>query len=104
MENREPFFGSTGTAYHCELSRGFAPDKDSTQVCIAQGIRWADEECRVSGTLSMALRRATAQQAADLVDLLIRYGAKVPNDVPRIMNRYYYTVLKVLDPERHFLS
>lgn len=80
--------------YLAELARS---DDLSDESIVAQGICWADESCRISGTLSMAIRKADRQCGVELVELLLRYGARTQNDVPRIMNQYYHTVLKVLD-------
>lgn len=82
------------SVYLAELARR---DDLSDESIVAQGIRWADESCRISGTLSMAIRKADRQCGVELVKLLLRYGARTQNDVPRIMNQYYHTVLKVLN-------
>ena len=60
---------------------------------VAYGVLWADTTGRVSGTISMALRRATPWQAAQLVAAIIRDGVEMIGEVPAWMNKNALGVL-----------
>lgn len=59
---------------------------DSTVQMLAYGMLWADQTGRISGTISMALRRATPWQAAQLIAAMVRDGLEVSAPVPRWLN------------------
>jgi hypothetical protein len=59
---------------------------DFTVRLIAQGVLWADDTGRTTGTVSMALRRATGWQAAQLVAAMLRDGLDLPAPVPAWLN------------------
>jgi hypothetical protein len=54
---------------------------------LAYGIRYADETCRIGGTLSMALRKATPWQAAQLIVAMAADGVEVIAQVPAWLNQ-----------------
>lgn len=54
---------------------------------LAYGIRYADETCRTTGTLSMALRRATPWQIAQLIVAMAADGVDVIAQVPAWLNQ-----------------
>lgn len=54
---------------------------------LAQGVRWADDSCRIGGTLSLALRNATPWQAARLLAAMINDGVELMGQVPGWLNR-----------------
>jgi len=60
---------------------------------VAYGVLWADTTGRVSGTISMALRRATPWQAAQLVAAIIKDGVELIGEVPAWMNKNALGVL-----------
>lgn len=59
---------------------------DFTVKLLAYGVLWADSTGRITGTISMALRRATPWQAARLIAAMIGDGLEVAGDVPRWLN------------------
>jgi hypothetical protein len=59
---------------------------DFTVKLLAQGVRYADSTGRIGGTLSMALRRATPWQAAQLVAAMLRDGLSLQSEVPAWLN------------------
>jgi len=65
-------------------------DQQSTDFSVRQlayGVLWADSTGRTTGTVSMALRRATPWQAAQLIAAMIRDGVTTIGEVPAWMNR-----------------
>ena len=64
----------------------FASSDDWTARQLADGIRWADDSCRIGGTLALALRRASAQTIARLIARMRADGVATMNDVPRWLN------------------
>lgn len=78
--------------------REVARSDDSPRNQIAQGIFWADESCRISGTLSLALRDADVEGGKLLLELMVGQGLKTQAEVPRFLNRFYFTCLNMLRP------
>lgn len=60
---------------------------------LAQGIAYADDTGRTTGTVSMALRRATPWQAAQLVVAMIRDSVDLIGQVPAWLNANALRVL-----------
>jgi hypothetical protein len=56
---------------------------------IANGILWADQSCRISGTLSLAIRNASDEQIDWLIETMIADGCSVLADCPRWLNANY---------------
>jgi len=54
---------------------------------LAYGIRYADETGRTTGTVSMALRRATPWQVAQLIVAMAADGVDVVAQVPAWLNQ-----------------
>lgn len=71
---------------------------DFTTKWVIDGIFWADESCRISGTLSLALRDADAEGGRQLLQHLLDSGVTTQAEVPRFLNQYYHTCLKFLRP------
>lgn len=63
---------------------------------LAQGVRWADDSCRIGGTLSMALRNTTPWQAAQLIAAMQNDGVELMGQVPGWLNRNGLRVLSEL--------
>ena len=59
----------------------------SPYAVMADGIIWADRSCRISGTLSLAIRNASNEQIDWLIDSMIADGCSVMADVPRWLNK-----------------
>lgn len=59
----------------------------SPYAVMADGIIWADKSCRISGTLSLAIRNASNEQIDWLMDSMIADGCSVMADVPRWLNK-----------------
>jgi len=60
---------------------------DTVIKMLAYGVLWAEETGRTTGSVSMALRKATPWQAAKLVATMIADGLTVPAEVPAWLNR-----------------
>jgi hypothetical protein len=60
---------------------------------LAYGVLYADSTGRTTGTVSMALRRATPWQAAQLVAAMARDGINMVCEVPAWMNSKAMAVL-----------
>ena len=60
---------------------------------LAYGVLYADSTGRTTGTISMALRRATPWQAAQLVAAMARDGITMVCEVPAWMNSKALAVL-----------
>lgn len=71
---------------------------DFTTKYIIDGIFWADESCRICGTLSLALRDADAEGGRKLLQHLLDSGVTTQAEVPRFLNQYFHTCLKFLRP------
>jgi hypothetical protein len=78
--------------------REIARSGDGVRSQIAQGIFWADESCRISGTLSLALRDADVEGGRLLLELMAAQGLTTQAEVPRFLNRFYFTCLNLLGP------
>lgn len=65
---------------------------------LAQGIFYADESARISGTLSLALRNSSVASGKLLLDWLESCGLTTQAQVSRAMNTYYFTCLNILSP------
>jgi len=78
--------------------REIARSGDGVRSQIAQGIFWADESCRISGTLSLALRDADVEGGRLLLELMAAQGLTTQAEVPRFLNRFYFTCLNLLRP------
>jgi hypothetical protein len=61
--------------------------KDFDIKQLAYGVLYADATGRTSGTISMAVRRATPWQAAQLIASMARDGLTLVAEVPAWMNR-----------------
>ena len=65
----------------------------STSQQLAQGVFYADSTCRTTGTVSMALRRATPWQAGQLIAAMLRDGLSFQSEVPAWLNQHALEVL-----------
>ena len=61
---------------------------------MAEGIIWADRSCRISGTLSLAIRNASNEQIDAILDQMIADGCKTMADVCRWLNANYFKTLE----------
>ena len=71
-------------------------DRNSSNMNIKQlayGVLYADSTGRTTGTVSMALRRATPWQAAQLIAAMTRDELETISQVPAWMNSKALTVL-----------
>lgn len=66
---------------------------DYTVQQLAQGVFYADYTCRTTGTVSMALRRATPWQAAQLIAGMLRDGLGLQSEVAAWLNQHAMEVL-----------
>lgn len=66
---------------------------DFTVKQLAYGVLYADSTGRTTGTVSMALRRATPWQAAQLIAAMIKEGLSVPAEVPAWLNAKALAIL-----------
>lgn len=60
---------------------------------LAYGVLYSDATGRTSGTISMAIRRATPWQAAQLVAAMMQDGLTMTSEVPAWMNSKALAVL-----------
>lgn len=60
---------------------------------LAQGVEWADISARTTGTVSMALRKATPHQAVSLIVAMAEAGLELPAQVPSWLNQNGATLL-----------
>lgn len=60
---------------------------------VADGIVWADESCRISGTLSLAIRNADVEGGKRLLNHLLESGVSTQAEVPRFLNQYFNTCM-----------
>lgn len=75
----------TARDYIREVARN---KEDFTRSWVAEGILWADESCRISGTLSLAIRNADAEGGKRLLEFLLVFGVSTQAEVPRLLNEY----------------
>lgn len=68
----------------------------TTRTLVAQGIHWAYDSCRIDGTMAMALRRADASKARELLTQAICAGCETMADAQRWLNANREQVLGVL--------
>ena len=61
----------------------------SDRAVVAEGILWSDQSCRISGTLSLAIRNASDEQIDWLIETMIADGCSVLADCPRWLNANY---------------
>jgi hypothetical protein len=66
---------------------------DFTVKLLALGVTWADDTGRTTGTLSMALRKATPWQAAQLVAAMAKAGLRLQSQVPAWLNQNALAIL-----------
>jgi hypothetical protein len=59
---------------------------DGTLQQLAYGVIWADHTCRTTGTISMAIRRATAWQVARMIGAMVADGVSTAAAVPAWLN------------------
>jgi hypothetical protein len=79
-----------GTA---QLTRLANFSESMTVQLLAQGIQYADDTGRTTGTVSMALRKATPWQIAQLIATMASEGLSTPSQVPAWLNQNALTVL-----------
>lgn len=75
---------------------------DFTARYVIDGIFWADESCRITGTLSLALRDADATAGKKLLQHLLDSGVTTQAEVPRFLNQYFHTCLSILRPNEQY--
>lgn len=80
----------TARDYIREVARS---KENFTRSWVADGILWADESCRITGTLSLAIRNADAEGGKRLLDHLLNSGVTTMNEVPRFLNQYFNTCM-----------
>ena len=90
---------ATARDYLRDLARS---TENFTTKFVIDGIFWADESCRISGTLSLALRDADAENGRKLLQHLLDSGVTTMNQVPRFLNQYFHTCLKILRPTEEY--
>jgi hypothetical protein len=66
---------------------------DFTVSWLAQGALWADATGRTTGTVSLALRKATKFQAARLIHAMLADGLTVQAEVPAWLNANALAIL-----------
>jgi hypothetical protein len=86
---------ATARDYLREVARS---TDDFTTKWVIDGIFWADESCRICGTLSLALRDADAESGRKLIQHLLDSGVTTQAEVPRFLNQYFHTCLNILSP------
>jgi hypothetical protein len=69
-----------------------------TRIVVAYGVVWAEESCRIDGTLAIALQRASADAGEVLLNTLLDAGVNTAGDVPRWLLRNREAVLRILAP------
>jgi len=95
--------GSIPASYRCKRGQiGWAEQQlrnleqqavDFTIKQLAYGVLYADSTGRTTGTVSMALRRATPWQAAQLIAAMAKDGINLIAEVPSWLNQKALTVL-----------
>lgn len=63
---------------------------DFTRRMLADGILWADQSCRISGTLSLAIRNASNKKIDSILDRMIADGCTTMADACRWLNAHYH--------------
>lgn len=86
----------TARDYLQEIARN---GEDFTIRWVAQGILWADDSCRICGTLSLAIRNATPAGGERLLIYLLASGVDTQAEAPRFLNRYFNTCMLKLQRE-----
>ena len=71
-----------------------ASDPDFTRRMLADGILWADQSCRISGTLSLAIRRCDRQSIDAILAMMIADNCTTMADACHWLNANYSTVLE----------
>jgi hypothetical protein len=66
---------------------------------MAEGILWADQSCRISGTLSLALRRCDKQSIDAILAMMITDNCTTMADACHWLNTNYSTVLETCKRE-----
>ena len=61
---------------------------DFTRRMLADGIMWADQSCRISGTLSLAIRNASKEQIDAILDQMLADGCNTMADACRWLNAH----------------
>ena len=56
---------------------------------LVEGIMWADQSCRISGTLSLAIRNASNEQIDAILDRMLADGCATMADACRWLNANY---------------
>ncbi len=69
-------------------------DPDFTRRMLADGIMWADQSCRISGTLSLAIRNASNEQVDSILNQMRFYRCTTMADACRWLNDNYSDVLR----------
>ena len=69
-----------------QLDRLAQYSSDFTVQLLAQGVLYADATGRTTGTIAMALRKATPWQAAQLLAAMSRDGITLMAEVPAWLN------------------
>lgn len=62
---------------------------------IAQGILYADQSCRTTGAISMALRNCSPWQVAKAIATMYNQGVTAMNQVPSWLNQNGLAILYV---------
>lgn len=68
----------------------------TTRTLVAQGILWAEQSCRIDGTMAMTLRRAQPECGARLLNMAVEAGCETMADAQRWLNANREQVLGVL--------
>ena len=69
-------------------------DPDFTRRMLADGILWADQSCRISGTLSLALRRCDKQSIDAILAMMIADNCTTMADACHWLNANYSKILE----------
>ena len=67
--------------------------QDFTRRQLADGMAWADQSCRIGGTLALALRKATTAQVEGILDRMERDGLTTMGEVPRWLNSHSHELV-----------
>lgn len=71
-----------------------ANDPDHARRALADGILWADQSCRISGTLSLAIRRANPEAIDTILSRMLAENGATMADACRWLNANYSEVLR----------
>ena len=71
-----------------------AKDPGHNLSVLADGILWADQSCRISGTLALAIRNASSEQIDAILDKMIADSCVTMADACRWLNANYSDVLE----------